>query len=150
MLRWLSARFLSESEHHRPILPLLGSPDSPPEVEDDPYMVVMAVDSVAAFPERIEDSVFNEVVGTFSSYKTGDAIETYLAPTEIDSQSTQPDSDSPFDMEPPAPNRRRVSWLDPVVANNVPIERMYINYMRFPRKVKKRDVYRPPLPKEFR
>jgi len=67
---------------------LLGSPDSPPEVEDDPYMVEMAVDSVAAFPERIEDSVFNEVVGTFSSYKTGDAIETYLAPTEIDSQST--------------------------------------------------------------
>ena len=123
------------------MLPLLESPDSPPGVEDDPYMVEMAVDSVAAMPERMEDSVFNEVVGTFSSYKTGDA------PTELDSQSTELDSDSPVDIEPPAPKRRRVTWLEPVVAQLVPIERMYMQpkYITIQRKVRRRDVYRPPV-----
>ena len=130
------------------MLPLLESPDSPPGVEDDPYMVEMAVDSVAAMPERIEDSVFNEVVGTFSSYKTGDApTELDSQSTELDSQSTELDSDSPVDIEPPAPKRRRVTWLEPVVAQLVSIERMYMQpkYITIQRKVRRRDVYRPPV-----
>ena len=65
--------------------------------------------------------------------------------------STELDVESPVDVEPPAPKRRRVCWKDPVVARIVDIEQVLeVNYMLHPRDVRRRSMPLKPSGEECR